>query len=98
MDAGQYTEEHSILKNFLKELYVQVNAITLKDDIEARNTKHNKRSKTVEYKEYVEIIVGDNLSPSLRKWDNYTHFLLGTRSKGANIKNVFKLIFIFYLD
>jgi len=86
VDKDNFTEEHSVLQNFLKELYVQVNAITLKDDIEARNTKHNKRSRTVEYKEYIEIMVNDDLSPSLRKWDNYTHFLLGTRPKGLGVK------------
>tara|TARA_R110002020_G_scaffold136431_3_gene304245 strand:- start:6155 stop:19723 length:13569 start_codon:yes stop_codon:yes gene_type:complete len=85
--ADAFAEQHGVLKNFLQQLYVQVNAITLKDDIEARNIKHNKRSRNIQYKEYTEIKVSDDLSITPVKWDNYTHFLLGTRSKGATVKN-----------
>lgn len=85
--ADAFAEEHAVLKSFLSELYVQVNAITLKDDIEARTIKHNKRVRSIQYKPYTEIVVSDDLSTSTRTWDNYTHFLLGTRSKGATIKN-----------
>ena len=87
-------ELHASLKMFLQALHTQVNAITLKDDMMARENARlkfytNKKSSTTvqrevpaTYKEYIEIVVGDNLNFEFRKWDNYTHFLLGTRAKG----------------
>ena len=87
-------ELHGQLKAFLQNLNTQVNAITLKDDMVARENARlqlftNKQTSTTvqrrvpaKYFEYVEIVVGDNLNIEFRRWDNYTHFLLGTRAKG----------------
>ena len=85
-DPSKYKDLHDEFKTFLSTLYFNVNSTLLNKDKQARKDALDKRKAVgafvePEYEGFSEIIVKDDLSTDVIKWDNYTHYLISDRNR-----------------
>ena len=69
-------------KQYNKEVLIKA-GLTNKEKLALKSKKP-----TAEYEKYLEVRVDANLSVTYNTWDNYTHFLMGTKSNNGFTRSV----------